>query len=123
RSTAIHGSQLNISIIKHPYYFQTWWFTALVIMVVLLLLLRWYRSRIRKLQREHAIRNRIAADLHDEVGSSLTRIYFQANTLTAKQQLDEKQGKQLDLIADTSKQAVLTMSDMVWSIDSRFDTL
>lgn len=123
RSTAIHGSQLNISIIKHPYYFQTWWFTALVIMVVLLLLLRWYRSRIRKLQREHAIRNRIAADLHDEVGSSLTRIYFQANTLTAKQQLDEKQGKQLELIADTSKQALLTMSDMVWSIDSRFDTL
>src|SRR3546814_861142 len=66
------------------------------------------------------MRIKSASDLHDEVGSSLTRIYFQADMLSAnhKGTMDDKQLRQ---IADTSKQALLTMSDMVWSIDSRFD--
>lgn len=123
RSTGTGSVDKEITVVKQPYYFQTWWFTALIIAVVLLLLALWYRSRIQKIRREQAIRNRIAADLHDEVGSSLTRIFFQANTLSATSRMDEKQGKQLELIADTSKQALLTMSDMVWSIDSRFDTM
>ncbi len=93
-----------------------------VLMVVV-----WYRSRIAKIRREQDIRNRIAADLHDEVGSSLTRI-FQANALAGSPVAGspvkaERQGRRLQLIADTSKQALLTMSDMVWSIDSRFDTV
>src|SRR5690606_4178254 len=83
----------------------------------------WYRSRIEKVRREQAIRNRIAADLHDEVGSSLTRIFFQADMLSASHRIDERYNKQIAQIADTSKQALITMSDMVWSIDSRFDTM
>ncbi len=123
RSTGTEGTQKQFNIVKRPRYYQTWWFQGAVVLLIGAILLFWYRSRIRKIRREQAIRNRIAADLHDEVGSSLTRIYFQANSLSIKPQLDEKQGKQLALIADTSKQALLTMSDMVWSIDSRFDTL
>jgi len=123
RSTGIDSKQKAINVIKRPHYYQTWWFRGLAMVLVLLLVVIWYRGRIQKVRREQAIRNRIAADLHDEVGSSLTRIFFQANTLSAEQRADEKQGKQLELIADTSKQALLTMSDMVWSIDSRFDAM
>ncbi len=122
-STRDEGRQKELTIVKRPYYYQTWWFNCLIVALITGLLLLWYRSRIAKIRREQAIRNRIAADLHDEVGSSLTRIFFQANTLSVRQQLDDKENKQLQLIADTSKQALLTMSDMVWSIDSRFDTM
>ncbi len=123
RSTRDDGRQKEFTIVKRPYYYQTWWFNGLIIMLMSGLLLLWNRSRIAKIRREQAIRNRIAADLHDEVGSSLTRIFFQANTLAQNQITPEKREKQLELIANTSKQALLTMSDMVWSIDSRFDTM
>src|SRR5690606_8988235 len=43
--------------------------------------------------------------------------------LSASHRIDERYNKQLAQIADTSKQALITMSDLVWSIDSRFDTL
>lgn len=127
-------NKLNVvTVIKNPHFSQTWWFRALLTLCAVLIVILWYRSRIAKIRREQDIRNRIAADLHDEVGSSLTRIFFQANALAGNPVAGspvagslvktERQGSQLKLIADTSKQALLTMSDMVWSIDSRFDTV
>lgn len=123
RSTGTTGTQKELILVKRPQYYQTWWFQGMIAILLGGILLFLYRSRIRKIRREQAIRNRIAADLHDEVGSSLTRIYFQANMLFARQLTEEREYKHLQRIADTSKQALLTMSDMVWSIDSRFDTL
>ena len=123
QSTGTGSLLKEITIVKKPYYFQTWWFSLLMVLAALALSGLWYRSRIEKVRREQAIRNRIAADLHDEVGSSLTRIFFQADMLSASHRIDERYNKQIAQIADTSKQALITMSDMVWSIDSRFDTL
>lgn len=123
RSTSTEGKAKEFNIVKRPRFYETWWFRSLVVTLVIGVMLLWYRSRIQKIRREQAIRNRIAADLHDEVGSSLTRIFFQANMLSAKERIGEREDRQLQLIADTSKQALLTMSDMVWSIDSRFDTM
>ncbi|WP_192579187.1 sensor histidine kinase [Dyadobacter aurulentus] len=123
RSTGTEGRQKEFTIVKRPYYYETWWFKSLIVLSAMSLVLLWYRSRLEKIRREQDIRNRIAADLHDEVGSSLTRIFLQAATLSATQGLGDKEDKQLQLIADTSKHALLTMSDMVWSIDSRFDTM
>src|SRR5690606_36072367 len=112
-----------VIITKLPAYYETWWFKVSVVFGVVLLMLLWYRSRVRKIRKEQQLRNRIAADLHDEVGSSLTRIYFQAGTLSSTNASGSKTSNELRQIADTSRQALLTMSDMVWSIDSRFDTL
>lgn len=123
RSTGMESKMNDITLVKKPHYFQTWWFRGLLVLSAVLLVVAWYRTRIAKIRREQDIRNRIAADLHDEVGSSLTRIFFQASNLATNQIPAEKQERQLELIANTSKQALLTMSDMVWSIDSRFDTM
>lgn len=107
----VHQKELIIQ--KEPHYYQTWWFQVFVGGLILLLLYGWYRSRINKIRDEQAIRNRIAADLHDEVGSLLTRIYFQVHA----------ESPPYKRIADTSQQALSIMSDMVWSIDSQYDTL
>lgn len=120
RSLGVENKLNEVTVIKQPHFSQTWWFRALLACCAVGIVMLWYRSRIAKIRREQDIRNRIAADLHDEVGSSLTRIFFQANALAGD---PERQPRQLELIADTSKQALLTMSDMVWSIDSRFDTM
>ncbi|MET7258757.1 sensor histidine kinase [Dyadobacter fermentans] len=138
RSFGLESKQDIVKVIKKPHFSQTWWFRGLLGLCAVAIVVLWYRTRIAKIRREQDIRNRIAADLHDEVGSSLTRIFFQASSLAGnpvagspvagnpvggRQEGAERQGRQLELIADTSKQALLTMSDMVWSIDSRFDTM
>lgn len=123
KSTDLEGSTKEVIVNKHPHYYETWWFRTLTILIAMSSMLAWYRSRIRKLQREQAIRNRIAADLHDEVGSSLTRICFQADALSLRIARTPDENAQLKQIAEVSRQGLLSMSDMVWSIDSRFDTM
>ncbi len=122
RSTAVTGSNKTFTIAKLPHYYETWWFNILVLLAVAGAIGGFFKYRENMQRNEKKMRIKIASDLHDEVGSSLTRIYFQADMLSAKHRTlpDDKQLRQ---IAETSKQALLTMSDMVWSIDSRFDTV
>ncbi|MFB2118983.1 sensor histidine kinase [Parapedobacter sp. 2B3] len=122
RSTGMEGTQKEFDIVKRPRYYQTWWFNILVLAAVAGIIGAFFKYRENLSRKEKKMRIKIASDLHDEVGSSLTRIYFQADMLSAnpKSSSDDRQLRQ---IADTSKQALLTMSDMVWSIDSRFDTV
>ncbi len=122
-STAPTGLRKSITITKQPAYYETWWFRLAIVASIVSLMWLWNRGRIKKIQREQQLRNRIAADLHDEVGSSLTRIYYQAGTLTSNGSRLAENKNQLQQIASTSRHALLAMSDMVWSIDSRFDTM
>ncbi len=115
-------SVMEVPLIVRPAFYQTMWFKALLLLTVVLAIWSIFRYRENLSRKEKKMRIKIASDLHDEVGSSLTRIYFQADMLSTKR-ASVSDDKQLRHIADTSKQALLTMSDMVWSIDSRFDTV
>ena len=68
------------------------------------------------------LRNKIASDLHDEVGSSLTRISIYSDLV--RNGAEETESKNyLKGISDLSREVVTTMSDIVWSIDNRYDTM
>jgi ligand-binding sensor domain-containing protein len=114
----VYKTIMSIPLIVNPAYYQTWWFRILVLLVLTGIGWLIFRYRMRELLKEQQLRTKIAGDLHDEVGSSLTRIYFQADRLSTQP------GDMISLqkIAASSKDALSTMSDMVWSIDSRFDT-
>lgn len=114
----VHRSILSIPLIVQPAYYQTWWFKTLIVLALFFLGWLIFRYRMRELLKEQQLRTKIAGDLHDEVGSSLTRIYFQVDRLS----MQSGDTTSLQKIAASSKDAMSTMSDMVWSIDSRFDT-
>src|SRR5690606_4869140 len=83
RSTAITGNNKTFAIIKLPHFYETWWFNVLVLLVVAGVIGGFFKYRENILRQEKKMRIKIASDLHDEVGSSLTRIYFQADMLSA----------------------------------------
>jgi len=70
------------------------------------------------------IRTRIATDLHDDVGANLTRISFLSEV--AKQNLGGANGSEdspLMSISRIARESVGSMSDIVWAIDPKADTL
>lgn len=81
-----------------------------------------WRYRRREAKSLLALRTRIAADLHDEVGSMLTQISMQSTVLRETRDTPAQQQAYLDQIADASRRAARQLSDAVWSIDARHDS-
>ncbi|MBE8722661.1 hypothetical protein C4F40_18215 [Sphingobacterium sp. Ka21] len=116
-------SELLVQLVVKPTFYQTIWFKGILVLILGAIIWAIFRYREYTLHKERRLRISIASDLHDEVGSSLTRIYYQADNLTLNGRSATEGHLKLRQIADTSRHALSTMSDMVWSIDSRFDTV
>ena len=113
---------LSLQIVILPPYWQTWWFRSLIAMAVFLLFYVLHRIRVQKLLAIEKLRVRIASDLHDDIGSALTRISItseQIQTLKDSNKIQALSKK----IGTMSRDIISTMSDIVWSIDSRNDNL
>ena len=81
-----------------------------------------WRYRRREASRLAALRTRIAADLHDEVGSMLTQISMQSTLLREGFYAPDQQQVYLDQMSEASRRAARQMNDAVWSIDARYDS-
>ena len=84
------------------------------------LLLGAYRRR--QLRRELALRHRLSADLHDEVGGLLTQISMQANLLGAGLYAPAEQQAHLEEVAAASRAAASQLQDVVWGYDAHNDS-
>jgi signal transduction histidine kinase len=67
-------------------------------------------------------RQRIAREMHDDLGSGLTSIVYQANALKQSQQ-GTNDISQIDKITNTSTELVARMRDIVWAMNYENDTL
>jgi signal transduction histidine kinase len=82
-----------------------------------------------KSQNDHLIelqrvRRRIATDLHDDVGSSLTKIALLSETVRQKvSATNPEAGERLATLSRISNELVDTMSDIVWAINPKNDRL
>jgi ligand-binding sensor domain-containing protein/two-component sensor histidine kinase len=120
------GTGLNVNrsmvwIRKLPNFYETWWFTLLLILIAITIVAIWYRAKFHKIRREQQIRNRIAEDLHDEVGGLLTGISMQVELLRMKDQHPANQ-RNITQLSSLSKEVLQSMNDVVWSLNSRNDS-
>jgi len=81
-----------------------------------------HRYRLAQSLNLERLRTKIASDLHDEVGSSLTKISIYSE-LAQKSANDQEKSTYLNSIGGLSREVVSTMSDIVWSIDNNNDSL
>jgi ligand-binding sensor domain-containing protein/two-component sensor histidine kinase len=110
-----------VTVTVTPPFWARWWFRVLAAIVAIGVLVIAYNFRVNKLLELERLRVRIASDLHDDIGSSLTRISLQSELI--KEEIEpEERDRYLSNIAATSRDLVSTMSDIVWSIDARNDT-
>jgi two-component system, NarL family, sensor histidine kinase UhpB len=96
---------------------------AIAILALLGIWLLVNRNKLRQRMKELELRNRIATDLHDEVGSSLSSIHVMSNMATRQQERDQKLNDTLVKISSNAQDTMERMSDIVWAIHPANDTL
>ena len=118
-----------------PPVWRRWWFITLAALVVLSSVAGFEhyraanrreigRAREERLAALEQVRRRIAADLHDEIGSTLTQI-----SILSEVALQQGSGAMpgpshaLSTIAASSRELVDAMSDIVWAINPAKDHL
>src|SRR5438477_1776633 len=107
-----------------PPIWRRWWFVSLVVLAVALTVYALFRYRVARILELANIRTHIAADLHDDIGSNLTRIAILSEV--AHSQLGNGNphvDSTLLSIANISRESVASMSDIVWAINPKRDTL
>ena len=77
------------------------------------------RQREQYWQAEYALRQRLAADLHDDVGNLLTQISMHSSLLRETPHSPTQTVARLDAMAVAARQAAQQMSDVVWGLDAK----
>jgi signal transduction histidine kinase len=83
-----------------------------------------YRYRLARLRELERVRMRIATDLHDDIGASLSEMAILSEVV--KRQIGaahHESATRLTEMAERARELVDSMSDIVWSIDPRRDNL
>lgn len=129
RATAKPGVWSNdiASVYVHiiPPFWKRPWFFAACALLLMAAAYAVYRYRINELLKRQAIRNKIAQDLHDNVGSTLSSISVYSQVA----KIHNSQGNTNDLqdvlgrIAATSSEMISEMNDIVWTINPRNDSM
>jgi ligand-binding sensor domain-containing protein/signal transduction histidine kinase len=99
------------------------WFRLLFLAVVALLLYGLYRFRLNRMLELERIRMRIATDLHDDIGSSLSQIAILSEVARRPGEAGTDALDPLGGIARISRELVDSMSDIVWAVNPKRDNL
>ena len=105
-------------------FWRRGWFLLSAFALTVLLGYALHRYRVLRSLEVERVRTRIAADLHDDIGSNLTQIAILSEV--ANTQLREEHAEAGDLlssIARISRDSVSSMSDIVWAINPKRDSL
>jgi signal transduction histidine kinase len=105
-----------------PPLWQRWWFVLLAALAVSALVYAIFRYRVAQILEVANIRTRIAADLHDDIGSNLTRIAILSEVAHRQIGGDDPPGSPLASIANISRESVASMGDIVWAISPKRDS-
>jgi len=115
-------TSLNFTI--HPPFWNAWWFRFSILLSLIFLGYSFYRYRIRQIYAVESVRKKIAADFHDEMGSTLTSISIYSDI--ALKQIDKDVNKTkshlLD-IGDKTRNIIISMNDMIWSVKPENDSI
>ncbi|MGA2130745.1 MAG: two-component regulator propeller domain-containing protein [Bryobacteraceae bacterium] len=107
-----------------PPVWGRWWFRLAALLGCGALLYGAYRYNLNRLLEVERVRTRIATDLHDDIGSSLSGMALLSEAV--KQQVDGARPEAFEMASEVAAMArglARSLSDVVWSTDPRRDDL
>ena len=115
----------SLKIIIAPPFWHRWWFYAVVTILAAAIGYLLYRIKVNQLKKEIGIRDKIASDLHDDVGSTLSSIRFFTNVAydTAKETGGTAVEPMIKRIDEASEKILYSLDDIVWSVNPANDRM
>jgi len=113
---------------------KTWWFRAGMVVALLVIVVGVVRYvSTQKLQRQLALlrqqealekeRARIARDIHDQVGASLTQVALLGELVEADKNAPEEIEEHAKQISQTARETTRALDEIVWTVNPQNDTL
>ncbi len=122
----IHWFEMGNPVTVHisvPFY-NTVWFLILITLTIIiasgLIIYFAYSTQLQRILMAQKIRNNIASDLHDDIGSTLSGIMLMSEL--AKKQPGEA-GNYFDQIKENSRTIIENMNDIVWAVNPKNDSM
>lgn len=105
---------------------ETWWFYPSIIFYILLIIgsvvYFWVIYNLRQNLKLQTVRNRIASDLHDEIGSSLSSIKLDVEKIqTQLNEPKEQLHTNLEEVRQIADEIITNLRDTVWTIKTDND--
>lgn len=127
------GAPATMRVIIRPHFWETPWFLAIAGMLTLLIAAGtgWLLARVKMKRRIEKLnirnaregeRARIARDLHDDLGASLTEISILA-ALASEDAAETDLHPSLDQLSAKAKNVVGALDEIVWAVNPQEDTL
>ncbi len=113
----------SIRIVIHPPYWETIWFRLLAVLVVAGILYSAYRIRLARVLAVEKLRQRIAQDLHDDVGTNLSAIALASRSVARKRATGKASKEVLERIGSVAQRTTDQMRDIVWVLKTSNDSL
>jgi two-component sensor histidine kinase len=115
------GAFVRITIL--PPWWMTWWFRTLAAVSLIGVIVLVMQLRIRRAVAQERFRLRIASDLHDDIGSSLSSIALVSDNI--QRSLDEAHPgqRQLQAVSTVAREVADRLKDDVWVIEPGDDSL
>jgi signal transduction histidine kinase len=128
------GEQAVLPLIIAPPFHANLWFRMALLVSLLAIALglervvarRRMQRKLEKLKRNQVVqqeRARIARDIHDDLGTVLSRISMISEAAASEAEPGSSQERRLNEICETSRQLTRTMEEIVWAQDPKHDSL
>jgi len=117
-----NNNPATVTFTIEPPFWHRLWFYSLIIVFVAGVIYSLYTMRINQWKIRHQLRNKIARDLHDDIGSTLSGITIFSKIALQKIRTEESGSKELlQKISERSEKTMDALSDIVWSINTKND--
>ncbi|MCU0394454.1 MAG: histidine kinase [Chitinophagaceae bacterium] len=114
----------SLRLYIQPPFWRTGWFLSSMLMLFTIIGYTMHRMRVNRLLAVEGIRNRVARDLHDDMGSTLSTINILSSMAKAKMHSDEARAVEyINKISDNSQRMMEAMDDIVWAIKPANDSM
>ena len=115
------GYNRSVEFSIRQVFWKTWWFILLSTIAVMAIFYSLYLSRKRQQEKQLQIRTRIASDLHDDVGSTLSSISIMSDLLQSRLDDSPNAEEMLRKIGNNARNMLESMDDIIWSVNPQND--
>jgi signal transduction histidine kinase len=102
-------------------FWKTWWFLLLSTMAIIMVFYSLYVNRKQQKEKQLQIRLKIASDLHDDVGSTLSSISIMSDLLQSRLDDSPNAEEMLRKIGNNARNMLESMDDIIWSVNPQND--